>query len=46
MSNNSSEIPNAIIGGIVASVGITVFVWMHNHRLNLSDILWAMTSFR
>lgn len=46
MSNSSSEIGNAILGGVLASVGMNIFVVTHNHRLNLSDILWAMTSFR
>jgi hypothetical protein len=46
MSNTSNDIPNAIIGGLLTSIGITTFIAVHNHRLNLSDILWAMTSFR
>jgi hypothetical protein len=43
---NSDNLTNAVVGGLLCSFGTTIFILVHNHRLNMSDILWALASFR
>lgn len=43
---NAEYMTNAVVGGLLCSLGTTIFILVHNHRLNLSDILWALASFR
>lgn len=39
----STNVPNAIIGGILVSLSYSIYQYTHSQPLRLSDIFWSLT---